>query len=67
AYTFSFLQRYIAMEPTDRERSERLEQLRALEHGARIMVHREQASRSGIDTPEQYEAFVRRWRAGQGA
>ncbi|MEO1130895.1 MAG: 3-deoxy-manno-octulosonate cytidylyltransferase, partial [Planctomycetota bacterium] len=35
AYTFSFLQRYIAMEPTDRERSERLEQLRALEHGAR--------------------------------
>jgi 3-deoxy-manno-octulosonate cytidylyltransferase (CMP-KDO synthetase) len=66
AYTFGFLQTYVAMPPTEREQDERLEQLRALESGARIMVHQERASRSGIDTPEQYEAFVRRWRAAHG-
>lgn len=60
AYRARFLARYVTMEPTPLERTEMLEQLRVLEHGERIAVAIVPAGPEGIDTPEQYEAFVRR-------
>lgn len=63
AYTAGALRRYVALEPTPLERTEKLEQLRWLEHGDRIAVALRTARHHGIDTPEQYAAFVRRWHA----
>jgi CMP-2-keto-3-deoxyoctulosonic acid synthetase len=37
-----------------------------LEHGARIYVLKVDRATHGIDTPQQYAAFVKRWQ-GQGA
>lgn len=59
-YTAAFLRRYARLAPTPLERAERLEQLRILEHGHSISVAIVEASHAGIDTPEQYDAFVRR-------
>ncbi|MDP6987329.1 MAG: 3-deoxy-manno-octulosonate cytidylyltransferase [Phycisphaerales bacterium] len=61
AYRASVLARYASLTPTPAERSERLEQLRFLEHGYRIAVAQVDAAHPGIDTPEQYDAFVARW------
>jgi 3-deoxy-manno-octulosonate cytidylyltransferase (CMP-KDO synthetase) len=63
-YRRPFLHEYISLSPTPLEQAERLEQLRILEHGRRIAVAvaPEGAHHHGIDTPEQYEAFVRRHR-----
>lgn len=61
AYRRSFLDRYVALPETPLERTERLEQLRVLEHGHRIAVAVRRADHHGIDTPEQYRAFVARW------
>ncbi len=63
AYRRPFLATYIALEPTPAERAEKLEQLRALEHGYPIGVAVRSAAHHGIDTPEQYEQFVQQWRA----
>lgn len=60
-YRAGFLAEYAAMPETALERCERLEQLRALEAGARIGVAVVERAHEGIDTPEQYAAFVRRW------
>lgn len=65
AYRRSFLIRYVALEPTPLERIERLEQLRALEHGYPIAVVVCDIRHHGIDTLEQYEAFVGRHLAGK--
>lgn len=46
--------------PSVLERSESLEQLRWLEHGVGIVVAQVAHRHVGIDTPEDYEAFVRR-------
>lgn len=62
-YRVSFLARYCTLAPTPLEQAESLEQLRVLEHGFRIGVARFDCRAAGIDTPEQYEAFVTRWRA----
>ncbi len=43
------------------ERTEKLEQLRALEDGMRIRVATVDAAPPGIDTMDAYEAFVSRW------
>jgi 3-deoxy-manno-octulosonate cytidylyltransferase (CMP-KDO synthetase) len=60
-YTKAFLMRYVALESTALEQAERLEQLRALEHGYRIKVGVVKVSSpGGIDTPEDYAAFVKR-------
>lgn len=62
-YRRATLERYAAMAPTPLEQAEKLEQLRALENGLRIavaVVRPEATGGGGIDTPEQYEAFVRR-------
>lgn len=61
AYRVGFLKRYVTMASTPLERSEQLEQLRVLEHGLGIGVDVVDAAPEGIDTPEQYEAFVGRW------
>jgi 3-deoxy-manno-octulosonate cytidylyltransferase (CMP-KDO synthetase) len=56
-YRLDFLRTFTKLEPTPLERAERLEQLRALEHGYRIRVV-EVLSRSwGIDTPEDLERY----------
>lgn len=62
-YRRSFLETYVALPSTPLERSEQLEQLRALEAGYAVAVAVRPSARVGIDTPEQYAAFVRRWRS----
>lgn len=59
-YRRAFLPKYIALSPTPLETSECLEQLRVLEHGYSIAVAVAPTRSQGIDTPEQYEAFVAR-------
>jgi 3-deoxy-manno-octulosonate cytidylyltransferase (CMP-KDO synthetase) len=59
-YRRPFLDEYVRLEPTPLERAERLEQLRILEHGCPIAVAIGESHHHGIDTPEQYEAFVQR-------
>lgn len=60
-YSKQFLLRYVKLEPTALEKAERLEQLRALEHGFKIRVGVVfGASTGGVDTPEDYARFVRR-------
>jgi 3-deoxy-manno-octulosonate cytidylyltransferase (CMP-KDO synthetase) len=63
-YTAGFLRRYVKLAPTPLEQAEVLEQLRVLESGFRIGVAVVACKTQGIDTPEQYEAFVGRWRRG---
>lgn len=64
-YRAAFLQRYVALPPSPLEIAESLEQLRVLEHGYRIAVAVMASTGQGIDTPEQYEAFVARWESGR--
>jgi 3-deoxy-manno-octulosonate cytidylyltransferase (CMP-KDO synthetase) len=47
----AFLQRFAALPPTPLEQTEALEQLRALEHGARIRVLVTPHASLGVDTP----------------
>jgi 3-deoxy-manno-octulosonate cytidylyltransferase (CMP-KDO synthetase) len=61
-YAAGFLRRYVKLAPTPLEQAEMLEQLRVLESGFRIGVAVVPCRTQGIDTPEQYEAFVERWR-----
>jgi 3-deoxy-manno-octulosonate cytidylyltransferase (CMP-KDO synthetase) len=55
AYTPAFLERFAALEPGRLEREERLEQLRALEHGFRIRVVDTSYSGFGVDTEQDLE------------
>ena len=64
AYRRAFLDVFVGLAPTPLERTESLEQLRALEHGHPILCAEGEAHFTGIDTPEQYAEFVRRMRAG---
>jgi 3-deoxy-manno-octulosonate cytidylyltransferase (CMP-KDO synthetase) len=59
-YRRPFLAEFAALPPTPLEQAEQLEQLRMLEHGFRVAVAVGRARFHGIDTPEQYEAFVKR-------
>ena len=59
-YRREFLLEFARLAPTPLEQIERLEQLRVLEHGHHIAVAIVTARYHGIDTPEQYEAFVAR-------
>lgn len=65
AYRVGFLGQYVSLPATPCEGAEHLEQLRVLEHGFAIAVAVVAAAHAGIDTPEQYAAFVARWRANQ--
>ncbi len=63
-YTAGFLRTYSSLPETPLERAEKLEQLRVLEHGYSIGVALVESAHPGIDTPEQYAAFVERVRKG---
>jgi 3-deoxy-manno-octulosonate cytidylyltransferase (CMP-KDO synthetase) len=63
AYRRDFLLKYVTLPPTPLEEAEKLEQLRALEHGYKIRIIQTTVRHHGIDTPEQYEAFVKRQQA----
>lgn len=53
AYRRDFLENYVNWAPTPHEQTESLEQLRALENGARIKVILTDHVSIGVDTPEQ--------------
>ena len=55
AYRRDFLLAYAALAPTPLERTESLEQLRALEHGYNIKVLLTDFQSVGVDTPEDLE------------
>ena len=61
AYRREFLLQFAAWPPTVLEQTEKLEQLRALEHGRSIFVLKVNRATHGIDTPEQYAEFVKRY------
>jgi 3-deoxy-manno-octulosonate cytidylyltransferase (CMP-KDO synthetase) len=56
-YRVGFLKKFTKLERTPLEIAERLEQLRALEHGYRIRVVEVDNASWGIDTPEDLERF----------
>ncbi len=62
AYRNWFLQTVASLPPTPLEQAEKLEQLRVLENGYAIAVCTVEYQGIGIDTPEDYEAFVTRYR-----
>lgn len=63
AYRVGYLRTYASLAETPLEITEKLEQLRVLEHGYRIGVAIRECHHHGIDTPEQYAAFLERWMA----
>ncbi len=65
AYRVGFLKAFAALPPTAAEQAEKLEQLRALEHGYAIAVAVVDYHGVGIDTPADYATFVARVR-GRG-
>jgi 3-deoxy-manno-octulosonate cytidylyltransferase (CMP-KDO synthetase) len=68
AYRREFLLRLADMPPSPLEQVERLEQLRVLEAGQTILVGLVDQPTFGIDTPEDYRAFVFRHRTeGSGS
>ena len=64
AYRAGFLQHFAALASTPAESAEKLEQLRALEHGYPIAVAEVDYDGVGIDTPEDYARFAARFGAG---
>jgi 3-deoxy-manno-octulosonate cytidylyltransferase (CMP-KDO synthetase) len=56
-YRVRFLRQFTQLERTPLEIAERLEQLRALEHGFRIRVVEVESASWGIDTPADLEKF----------
>ncbi|SMC25172.1 3-deoxy-manno-octulosonate cytidylyltransferase (CMP-KDO synthetase) [Desulfacinum hydrothermale DSM 13146] len=60
AYRKEFLCRFTRLAPTPLERMERLEQLRALEHGYTIRVGLSPSETVGVDTPEDLRHAERR-------
>ena len=63
AYRAEFLRQLTRLPPSRLEQLEKLEQLRALEAGARIQVAIVEHHSVGIDTPDDYARFVARQRA----
>ena len=61
-----FLFRFASLDRSPLEIHEGLEQLRALEHGYKIIVGVSSYQALGIDTPEDYRQFLERWRARRG-
>ena len=59
AYRGGFLKRYIAEPPCELEKTEKLEQLRALYMGAKIAVVRTDDEGVGVDTPEDAERVAK--------
>ena len=57
-FRHAFLQRYAKMPPTPLEQTERLEQLRALEHGVRIRVVLTSHGSIGVDVPADVDRLT---------
>lgn len=64
AYRRAFLLQYVQLPVSPLEQLEQLEQLRALENGYPIAVVKAVVRHHGIDTPQQYAAFVKRVKGG---
>jgi 3-deoxy-manno-octulosonate cytidylyltransferase (CMP-KDO synthetase) len=64
AYRKDFLLKITALPQTPLEKIEKLEQLRAIENGFDILVGKVKHTCDGIDTPEQYAEFVKRYKNG---
>ena len=62
AYRWDFLHDFTHWPAGVLEKTEKLEQLRALEHGRSIFVLKVDRATHGIDTKEQYDDFVRRFK-----
>lgn len=60
AYRRACLLEFPTFLPSILEEAEKLEQLRALDNGKKIFVMQVSRATHGIDTPQQYEEFVRR-------
>ena len=61
AYRKDFLLKITKLPQTPLEKIEKLEQLRAVENGFDILVAKVKHTCAGIDTPEQYAEFVKRY------
>ncbi|MGB2806794.1 MAG: 3-deoxy-manno-octulosonate cytidylyltransferase [Sedimentisphaerales bacterium] len=61
AYRKQFLLKITALPQTKLEKIEKLEQLRAIENGFPILVGKVKHTCDGIDTPQQYAEFVKRY------
>ena len=62
AYRKDFLLKITALPQTPLEKIEKLEQLRAIENGFDILVGKVKHTCDGIDTPQQYAEFVKRYK-----
>ena len=60
AYRRDFLFKFTSLDQGRLEKQEKLEQLRAIENGYTIITGKVEHSCEGIDTAEQYAAFVQR-------
>jgi 3-deoxy-manno-octulosonate cytidylyltransferase (CMP-KDO synthetase) len=60
AYRKDFLMKYTSLKPSFLEQREKLEQLRAIENGYTILTGMVEKAWDGVDTKEQYQAFVQR-------
>lgn len=67
AYHKDFLLTLATTPMCDLERLEKLEQLRALYLGVKVYVQETPVAAHGVDTPEDYAAFVKRWQEKQRA
>lgn len=67
AYRRAALERFCALPPSARERAEKLEQLRALEAGMRIVCARVDSDCPGIDTPADLARIRGRFGEGDGS
>ena len=65
AFRKQFLLKITALPQTKLEQIEKLEQLRAIENGFPILVGKVKHVCDGIDTPQQYAEFVKRYMKGQ--
>jgi 3-deoxy-manno-octulosonate cytidylyltransferase (CMP-KDO synthetase) len=64
AYRKGFLLKITKLPQTPLEKIEKLEQLRAIENGFDILVAKVKHTCAGIDTPDQYAEFVKRYKYG---
>jgi 3-deoxy-manno-octulosonate cytidylyltransferase (CMP-KDO synthetase) len=65
AYRRDFLLKITTLPQTPLEKIEKLEQLRAIENGYGILVGKVEHTCDGIDTPQQYAEFVKRYKSGK--
>tara|TARA_R110000868_G_scaffold241497_3_gene496539 strand:+ start:209468 stop:210277 length:810 start_codon:yes stop_codon:yes gene_type:complete len=65
AYTVESIHSYLSWQPSSLEIAESLEQLRWFDHKHSIFAAYTNSPHTGIDTPEQYRAFVDRFQAAE--